>query len=68
MPSEKNTELNVFGDGENIELDYANKLLQLYNLYDIFTYNDLTEVDVLEALIRQGLIDTEVVEIEYGES
>lgn len=46
----------MFGDSEAL-LELAERMLEVFDLDELFDDNDLTEAEVLSALIRAGLID-----------
>lgn len=57
----------VFGDGEQIERQVAERMLNASSFKEILYFNDLTAEDVLVHLIRLGLINTEYFEVELPE-
>lgn len=57
----KNT---VFGDNENLELKLAERMLEVSSFKEILYTNNLSAVEVLEILIRNGFIDTSYFEDE----
>ena len=48
----------VFGDGRNIERELAEEIIATVSWEDVLLDNRLEPVDILEVLIRHGLIDT----------
>lgn len=55
----------MFGDTEIFNL-IAEKMLDDFSLEDILEANDLSDVEALAVLIREGLIDTEFYEVHRG--